>query len=572
MRKVFFSFVLVLLGSSGVFTQSDKFTARINAEEVLEGYDFQISFVLVNAKGSSFVAPSFKDFKVVGGPSTSSQMSIVNGRSSQSMTYTYSLLATKPGNFTIPPASIRVGNQTIKSNSVKVRVLDNKQKTTGGGPPAGEELYIELELSDSTAYVGQQVLLKYVIYTSIDVRSYNFINESEYNGFYAEELQNYREKAVQVVRDGKQYIKQTLKAVSLFPQQTGSFDIDPALLTLGIAVKSQRPSFFFSTSMKSKRVSTESRSIQILPAPSGKPLSFSGAVGSYRMSANIDKANVSMDGAVTMTMNIEGDGDARFVSPPKQSIKGFEIYDPNLLTENSRNVNGKIRSTKSYEYLMVPQAKGSHIIRPEFSYYNVDSNKYITLYGPQRVVRVVGGGQNKVISTEDISKRIAPIATTTRLYKVSNPVFSPLHLGGLGVMGLGFMLLGLVKWRSIQQGKIDPRLLKSKKALKIAEKKLSVSHSHLHKGEVKEFYATLSDNLFSYISDKLDVPATSISKDTIHALFSEKEISSDIAESLSQMIKRSEMAIYAGFTPEKANEDYQTSKDIIVDIENALSK
>jgi len=568
LRRFIFT-ISVILFACHLFGQNVDFTTSIDAEEVLEGNYFQISFTLKNARGSSFTPPSFKDFTVMGGPNSSSQMSIVNGRTTQSMAYSYTLMPKKPGSYTIGSASIKVGSKTLKSNEVTVKILRNNQKKNES-EGIGEEIFVELELSDSIAYVGQQVLLKYIIYTSIDVRSYNFISESEYDGFYVEELQNFREKAVKVVRGNKQYLKQTLKAVSLFPQQTGKADIGPALLNLGIAIKSERPSFFFSTSMRSKRMSTPSKSINILPAPKGAPLSFSGAIGDYKMTCNIDKNSVSVDGAITVTMNIEGDGDARFVGPPKQKLEGFEIYDPNLLNENSRSVNGKIRSSKTYEYLLVPEERGVYPLIPEFSYYNIDSNKYITIYGPRYKIRVAGGTKNQVVSTEDINARIAPIATTTYLYKMGDPIFSPLHIGVLSLCGLAFILLSAIKVRNNKLAKTDPQILRSRKAQKIAIQKLATSKSFLDNQEIRKFYSSLSENLFSYISDKLHIPVAQISKDNIQSLFSKNDLSKEMASTLSKMIERSEMAIYAGFTPEKANEDYETSKKLIVEIEDAL--
>ena len=462
-----------------------------------------------------------------------------------------------------------MGSKTLKTNEVKVKVLkDDKRKSTG--TKQGEEIFVELEISDSVAYVGQQVLLKYVIYTSVDVRSYNFVNESEYTGFYVEELQNFREKAIKVVRDGRQYVKQTLKVVSLFPQQTGKAEIGSALINLGIAVKSERPSFFFSTSMRSKRLATPVVKVDILSAPPNAPGSFSGAVGDYKMSCGIDRTSVSLDGAVTITMNIVGDGDAKFVSPPKQIFDGFEIYDPNLLYENDKIVDGRITTTKGYEYLLVPENKGIFRIRPEFSFLSIDSNKYITLYGPQYPIRIAGGNRNQIVSTEDIDARLAPIATSTELYKISDPIFSAGHIGFLSFCAFTFLIIGGIKMRKDQQAKIDPSILRSRRAQKIAIQKLATSKKHLDNQMIKDFYSSLSDNLFSYLSHKLDVPVAQISKDNMKELFNGHLLSEDKSSALANMIERSEMAIYAGFTPENAAEDYESSKQLIMDIEDAL--
>ncbi|MDG2450847.1 MAG: BatD family protein [Saprospiraceae bacterium] len=559
---------LIVFAFFNTFAISQSFKAFSNAEEILEGFDFQVTFKLDGAKGNTFQPPSFNDFRIVGGPSSSSSMSIINGRTTQSMSYTYALMPKTSGNFNIGSASIKVGGKTLRTDPLNIKVIKSSENKNTS--QSSEEVFLELELSDSIAYVGQQVILKYVIYTSIDVRSYNFINESEYKGFYVEDLQNHREQSRQVVRNGKQYLRQTLKSVALFPQQTGKAEIGSALVNLGIAVKSERPSFFFSTSMKSKRLTTPPREISVLSTPRGAPSSFSGGIGSFKMTASVDRNTVSKDGAITLKMNFEGDGDARFVGPPKQTFGAFEIYDPNLLSESNRISGGKINAIKSYEYLLVPQEIGLQTIQPEFTFYNVDSAKYITIYGPKFNVQVVPGNQNNVVSTEDLDSRIVSIATSTKLYKPSNSLFSPIHIGAISIILLGFVGIAGIKWNNDRISGIDPKLIKSQKAQKVAIAKLATAKSHLDKGVIKEFYSSLSECLFSYISDKLGMSANNISKDDLSEIFIKTSVPEDVTKTLSAMIERSEMAIYAGFSPDEASDDYDRSINIIMDIEKSL--
>ncbi|MEE9374405.1 MAG: BatD family protein [Saprospiraceae bacterium] len=561
-------FIFILLFTFPVDVQTQSFIAVTNAEEILEGYDFQVTFTLEGAKGTSFQPPPFKNFTVVGGPSTSSSLSIINGRTTQSVSFTYGLMPKITGQQDIGTASIKVGGNTLRTKPLSIKVLKRSEnKSDTDDVP---DVYMELEIGDTAAYVGQQIILKYVIYTSIDVRSYNFINETEYKGFYVEEIQNYRVKGVQIVQNGKQYIKQTLKTVALFPQQTGRAEIGPALVNLGIAVKSNRPSFFFSTSMKSQRLTTPAKKIRVLSTPVGAPYSFSGGIGNFIMSASIDRNTVPEDGAVSMKMRIDGDGDAKFLGPPKQSFEGFEIYEPNLLTESNVMNEGRIKFTKIYEYLLLPQKRGAHLIAPEFSYYNVDSAKYLTIYGPKFSVKVLPGNNNTVISTEDLSSRMLPIATATTLFKPINPIFSYWHIGILSSIALGFIAIGGVKWNNNRIAAIDPKLLKSQKAKKVATLKLATAKNQLDIGNIKEFYKSLSDSLFSYIADKLDISPNSISKDNLSELFSFTEVSSEVVETLGDMIKRSEMAIYAGFSPDEAMSDYDASIVMVAEIEKAL--
>ena len=77
----------------------------------------------------NFVAPDFKGFEVIYGPASSRQSSFqfINGKSSQnsSITFTYILLASKPGTYMLTPASIQCDGKTIKSHTVSIKVLSS---------------------------------------------------------------------------------------------------------------------------------------------------------------------------------------------------------------------------------------------------------------------------------------------------------------------------------------------------------------------------------------------------------------------------------------------------------------
>jgi hypothetical protein len=69
---------------------AQSFEIQVSTDTILLGNFFEVRFLVQNAKGA-FDPPAFTDFDVVGGPNQSSSMSIVNGVSSQSSSYSYFL-------------------------------------------------------------------------------------------------------------------------------------------------------------------------------------------------------------------------------------------------------------------------------------------------------------------------------------------------------------------------------------------------------------------------------------------------------------------------------------------------
>ena len=155
------------------------FEVFVDAKQVvLNGY-FDIMFTLKNADGGNFSPPSFKQFQVLSGPNRSSSTTIIQGKVTREVKLSYSLRPRKIGKFTIGSASIKVGGKTLKTKPVSIEVVKESadQKNDEG------TIIVKAIPNTNTARVGQQVLIDYKLYTTIDIDSYNVLEESGYAGF-----------------------------------------------------------------------------------------------------------------------------------------------------------------------------------------------------------------------------------------------------------------------------------------------------------------------------------------------------------------------------------------------------
>lgn len=569
--------LFLLLFGINLLGQAVTFYAETDARQIIAGNYFEVSFTIENAQGESFTPPDFAPFELMSGPNRSSQMSIVNGQMSQKMTFSYGLTATKPGKYTIKSAKITAGGKSYQSNPVEIEVLKGSDvKSNNTNDPniiSSDDFIVVAELSYDTAFIGQQLTLKYVLYTTKDIRSYNFAEIPQFDGFFAQEIQGFRDRPERIIKNGIQYVSRTLKVIALFPQQKGKFVISPAKINLGISTQSSHTSFFFNSNLKPVRVQSDEVQVYVSDLPTNKLQSFAGAVGDFYLGSAVDRNSLALDDALTLTYQIKGDGDSKLILAPDQPFTDlFDIYDPNLLAEESNVSGDKIITTKTYEYLMIPKKEGTLSFRPELSFYNVERKEYTTIQGETYTVNVTPstGRQRADLGLKKIE--YPPIFTTTELKpKGKFFLYSKPYWIANGVLGLGFIGLLIAKKIQIDKDNIDPTAQKHSKAKKVAISQLTTAKKAWEQGQTKEFYIQLRKGLLEYLSSKTFRNSAQMSKHDISELLAKHELI-HLEGNVLDIMNQGEMAIYANMNPGNEGLLYEKAINLIESIESSLKK
>lgn len=569
----YIAFILSLLVTFSIQAQV-KFEASVSSRKIVENSTVNIEFTLFNIDGSSFTPPNFDPLKIVGGPNQSTQMSFVNGRSTQQKSYSYSLLATKTGKYTIGSATIIANNKTLKTNPITIEVVASSESNIINAE--NEDAFVRIELSDSTAIIGQQIIVDYKLYTRVQVENYNFLNEPDYDGFFAVPLNRAREAATQQIIGGKEYYVQSLKKVSLFPQQTGTYEYDPVIATLGISDgTSTRRGFFMQRNVKNVNRTTNSIKIQVENAPKGAPLSYSGGVGKYQMRAGIDKRSITTDDAIKVNMIIQGSGDPKIVQAPDQDFgPELDVYEPNILREEQFVDKGYVSTDKEFEFLIVPKKTGRYTIQPKFSYFDPDSNQYQTLTAGPFTINVAQGTKAlNTLETLQSDKELSALIPNP-VYKAKSTSYfgSTIHFLILGLILAAIPLLFLQKRKLQKLANIDPKLIMKQNAEKIAIQKLSIAKSHLESNNTRAFYEEIQNGIFGYLSDRLEVPYSLMNKNDIKNILSDKNVPPSLIDNVEQVLQKAEMALFAGANAVGMQASYDHAKELILGLESHFSK
>jgi hypothetical protein len=603
LNKYIILFVSLLISTGAM---ANEFSAKTSKTKVGNGETFQVSYT-INTSASDFKAPAFSDFRVVGGPNHSSSMQWINGNVSQSTTYSFVLQATKEGNFTLPAASIVSGGKTIQSNTISIEVVkgqtpqanqqqhnqnQGQQRQQQASAPSTEDMsqniFIKVSVDKTKAYIGEQITATYKIYTRVSIINTSVNKMPSLTGFWSQDLDNKNLSQVHTeVIDGIAYNVAELKKTILFPQRTGTLEIDPLALDCIIRMRSHRrpqtiqEQFFGVTEDFNYTAQSKPVKIQVMPLPDkNKPALFNGAVGKFSIEAKLDRSQVKEHEAINLALTISGKGNLQLIENPSLQIPSdIESYDPKISDKITTTANG-VSGSRAYEYLLIPRHSGNFTIEPiTFSYFDPAESKYYTLTTGNFDIAVEKGKAEagSLVYTKP-QEEIKMLNTDIRYIITKQPVFitvKDFFFGSLMFYILMFIpavLLGIVAVIANRQKTLNSNLTlkKSKRANKLAEKRLSIAHKLLSQDKKKEFYEEIFKALYGYISDKFNIEVAALSKETISEEMKNRKLEDSLITDSVKTLDLCEMARFAPVTGVSGKEVYDRASNIIVRIEDEI--
>jgi BatD DUF11 like domain len=581
MKKIFLN-IIAFFTYISIFAQPT-FTASTDSPEIAVGALFEVKFTLANGTGDDFKAPPLNDFNIVGGPNKSSSMHIVNGVSSSTMGFSYQLQAKKEGKFVIAPAKIRSGGKYLETLPIKINItkLPTAYSTTTKMPlDAKDAVFVKAEVSTTDVHVGQQIVLDYKLYTRVSLSGVNLLKEAEYEGFYKQDVNSYNHGESRMKLGGKDYTTKVLQRVVLFPQKEGDKVILPLALQVGIVSSSGDPldDFFKMGTTAQRNVQSNPVTIKVKPLPANPPPSFTGGVGTFDAQSSISRQEATTDDILSLKLTVVGDGDPKQWQAPKFTpVDGLEFYEPKVLSETPSDGHGLIETTKEWEYLIVPKKAGNYEVKPAFSYFDVKKNEYVTLQPATYAIRITQGtNPTAKIAAAAVAqpKDIRFIKTKTSLSKLCDTFFGTIPYYILLLMPfLGLLSAYMYKQQQAKFNSADVKVIKSLNAQKVAQRRLAIAEQHLKNGRKKDFFDETSKTMFTYISDKLNIPLSEFSKTMVREKMVSLAIPTPHIDRFLKILQQCEMALFAQMDSDaKMQETYKDALQVITDIENNISR
>lgn len=606
MRQLIF-FLLLAITVLPIQAKNDVTLVAEAPDVVVSGDQFRLTFTVNTQKGKDFLAPSISGFDVLMGPSRSQQSStqIINGKvsSSSAITYTYILMAGKEGTYTIPAASIEVDGKKIFSNALTIKVLPpdqsagNQQSGQGqsnssrgqiaGGKISDKDLFITATAAKTTVYEQEAILLTYKVYTLVNLRQL-YGKMPDLKGFHTQEIELPQQKTFSLEHyNGRNYNTTIWSQYVLFPQQTGKLEI-PSITFEGIVAQQTISDDPFDAFFNGggyievkKKIVTPKVTINVKPLPA-KPDNFSGGVGEFTLSSSINAKEVKTNDAVTIKLTIKGAGNMKLINTPEVKFpEDFEIYDPKV-TNNFDVSRAGLSGTQTIEYLAIPRHAGDFTIpQVEFTYFDLKSQAYKTLKTEEYHLKVAKGKGNadQVIADFTNKENVKVLGQDVRFIKLGDTELLPKGKVFFGTTGywLGYIIpfvifvVLVIFFRKQAAENANIAKVKTKKANKVATKRMKLAGKLLAENKKNEFYDEVLKALWGYISDKLSIPVSQLSKDNIEAELMRYGVSDEVTKTFIDALNECEFARYApGNENEAMDKVYAVSVEAISKMENSI--
>ena len=607
MRKIIFLLFTILAAWQVKAADKVRFVAEA-ADVVVSGDQVRLVFTVNSQDIKDFRAPSIKGFDVLMGPSRSQQSSIqiINGKrtSNSSTAFTYILLAGSPGTYTIPAASVEVNGEKVFSNAISIKVLPQDQNSgnsgnNGGGSASSSrsqaagsristnDLFITATASKTTVHEQEAILLTYKVYTVVNLRQL-YGKMPDLKGFHTQEVELPQQKTFTLEHyKGRNYNTTVWSQYVLFPQQTGKLEI-PSITFDGVVAQqtvSDDPfDAFFNgggyVEVK-KKITTPKVVINVQPLPA-KPAGFSGAVGEFKLASSINATDVKTNDAVTIKLTLSGTGNMKLIGTPEVKFpQDFEIYDPKV-TDDYKLTNSGLTGTKTFEYLAIPRHAGNFTIPAvEFTYFDLKSNSYKTLKTEAYNLKVAKGQGNadQVISDFTNKESVKMLGSDIRFIKLGDSSLHPKGDFFFGTVGyylcyliplLLFVVFAVIyRQKALENANVAK--VKTKKANKVATRRMKLAGKLLAENKKNEFYDEVLKALWGYISDKLSIPVSQLSKDNIEAELTNYGVQEALIAEFIGVLNECEYARYApGNENEAMDKVYSASVEVISKMENSI--
>jgi len=506
--------------------------------------------------------PDMNAFAALAGTSSSTNIQMVNGRFSQSVTYQYTFFARTAGKFTIGAVEVESKGQVYRSQPIEIEIVagsasPQSQAPAGGAgraqqgeaPPDLEgSLYLEAKVDRSRVYQNEQVIIRYRIYTRLNISSYGVSSLPNYSGFWAEDFpMQGQPKTTREVINGQTYLVAEIKKTALFPQSVGKKKLEPLMIECEVQLPRKRSrdifdQFFddpFLARTTRQRVSSRPVEIEVLPLPEeSKPANFSGAVGNFSLTTNVDRTQVKTNEAISLKVRVNGTGNIKILPAPKIELPSdFEVYDPKV-AENINHDNDQISGSKAWEYVIVPRFQGNQEIKPvTLSYFDPRAKVYKTASTAPILLTVEKGAGDFSAAAGGVSKEdvrllgqdIRFIATAALPFKKADQMFyaQPLFLSMMALPVVA-LLAAFVYQRHQEKLSTNVAYARSRKAGDIAQKRLAAAKKLLQQNDEKGFYAAVQRALLGFLGNKLNVAEAGLMTDEAERLLAEKQIDAEI--------------------------------------------
>ncbi|WP_289757676.1 BatD family protein [uncultured Duncaniella sp.] len=576
-RFIIFIYLTLLVCATALQAQVN-FTVK-PPSRVYEGQRFPVTFRLTNADGSDLKVSQINGCSLLYGPSVSQSQSyqVVNGKASSTSAteYTYYYKADKAGTFTIPAASIVADGKHLSTKAVTFTVhsiqdantpalqrpvdVDDVDTQAAGRRVNSDDVFVRIILSKSSAYEQEAIGCTIKLYTKYSISSFLPTRQPAFDGFLIQEVDVQPSLNQMETYNGQNYMTAVLKKCIIFPQKSGKLTINSGNYDISVVQYDNVNMGMFQVRQPKEakiKVNSNSASINIFPLPQPQPNGFTGAVGTFNIDSRLIGNSFRTNDPATLIYTISGTGNIKYVKEPVIDFPTeFEQYTPK--NDIDAEVQGNdVTGRMTVEYTFVPQSVGDFTIGSnKFVYFNPQTKQYVTLNTPSYLIKVAKGVSAPVTTDQkDVENKNSDIR---HIYLGDKNPMKQHHLvvfeSWYWILYIGLLIVaGAVLAINRRNARLNADVTgrRTAKASKVARRRLKAAEGFMKSGDSDKFYEEMLRAIWGYLSDKLSMPVSQLSRDNISATLASKGYSEENANAIVAVLDDCEMARY---TPDSSS-------------------
>jgi hypothetical protein len=564
---------------------------------IVVGQPFQLVIQAEGEANPQVIPPAITgldNLRVVSGPNTSSRFSWSNRGATSTYQLIYTLVAERPGTAKIPAIEVEVDSKKYTTSEIELEVRQapsgpsrrvqpqqgqqRQQREPAGGDT--HDVYIVAELGADEVWVGQPVPLTVTLLTTERISNVIWRSEPSFSTSWVETLDvNPDAERYRTTFEGRQYTAYPIVRKLLIPPGSGEFEFEPYVAQI-IVRESGEDVFDLFSFGRSETISrrTEKLSLTVRQLPQGQPQGFGGAVGSYDLSASLDRQRAVVNDAVALKATVEGEGVLTSVEPPIFAAPSdLKVFEPRVV-ESRRNLAGKMISKKSWEWILVPLTPGEiRIPELRFPYFNAATSSYEVASSDGLVLEVEkgDGGDAPAAARADIQLQRRELAfikplmgRLTEMHGRTHhkPIF--IFLACLPVAVVPFVIILGRRHARLRQ---DVGLARSRKARSRARRRLRAAGRKLEHADSAAFHEDVARTLVDYVADRFNRAAAGLTYDLAEELLSGRGIDPKLIRRYRSCLESCDFARYvpAASKSERRAETLEEASAVVDALEKA---
>jgi hypothetical protein len=575
-RRTASALSLLVLVVAGVIGGARAAEAEVTVEAVLDRQSIAMgerAILTVTVSGTSRAGepelPALDDFMVL---SAGSQrvVNIVNFKTTTSTIFTYQLVPRRTGSFEIPPIAVEVDQERLTTHPLSLTVTDADPRSqqsppqlrprAGASPGSGDErpVLIDAEATPDRVYIGEQVDLVIRFRHKVRVDEL-YLERPSLTGFWVEAPDEVKTYVTDI--GGQRYGVAEWRFV-LFPTDAGRLTIGSARADFRLRLRGdplRDPFSLFDAFGRTERRSVETDPISItvsdLPR-SGRPGSWNGAVGRYTIEATLDKQEVAVGDAATLSVAIRGLGNTRSVGDPElPEVEGLRSYMAET-TVDEYTEGDRLGGVRTLRKAFIPEAPGTYTLPAiEYAYFDPATGTYREIRTRPLELRVTPGDGDPGTGGPVTGRgpALEDVPPSLSFIRLGDPRlgqrFEPLHRSrtfwALQLVPLVCLATGLALGRHVDRLRVDQGYARLARSGRLAARRLREAQRLQDGGSADAFFGALQAVLTGYVADRANLAAPGMTLDGATRLLGERGVDRELVDRFRRCVEQCEFGRFA---------------------------